>query len=236
MKLKYIIALVIISIVLIVACCYALNLVLKASFSDDSNIDRAIQIGVIFAALFASFMALITAASGLDPKPKQIKSKISVKKVDEIRPYDKNDMSEKLKKYYKAYPDIISSYQFHFVVKNESDFDLKKPTITIRIPSDRKCPYNKKSSSQFTERVITTDLYGYPKDLRKLDSVEHIILSNNLLPFLNKDEEIPFWVRMIINDQSSEQISVKVSLNSENAEGHTEEVLINPKELISNSK
>ena len=236
MKCKYIITFVIISIIFIGVCCYALNLVLKTSFSDNSNIDRAIQIGVILAAIYASIIALITAASGLDPKPKQINSIISVKEADDEKIYYKKDMSDEVKNYFKAYPDKIFSYKFHFVVKNESDFDLKKPTITIRIPSNRKFPYNKKNSSQLTERVITTNLYGYPKDLKKLDSVEHIILSNNLLPFLNKGEQIPFWVRMIINNQFPEQISVKVSLNSENAEGLTEEVVINPKELISNSK
>ena len=236
MKCKYIITISVIIIVLIIVCYFAVDIVVRTSFSDESNIAEAIQIVVIFVAIFASFIALIIALSVSDPKPKQIKSKISVKKVDEIRPYDKNDMSEKLKKYFKAYPNDISSYQVHFEITNISGFDLKKPTITIRVPSERKCPNKNNRSSKYTKRILTSDLFSSSQDLKRLEGGDNTILSNSILPFLNDGDVLPFWVRMIINDEFTEKFSVKVSLNSENAEGLTEEVAINPEELIRNFK
>ncbi|MCK4694739.1 MAG: hypothetical protein KAT74_03205, partial [Candidatus Cloacimonetes bacterium] len=130
----------------------------------------------------------------------------------------------------------ISSYQVHFKIKNTSGFVLKKPTITIRVPSERKCPNKNNLSSKYTERIITSDLFGSSQDLKRLEDGDNTILSNSILPYLNNDQELPFWVRMIINDESSEEFSVEVSLNSENAEGFTQEVPINPKELISKFK
>jgi len=58
------------------------------------------------------------------------------------------------------------------------------------------------------------------------------IFSNSNLPYWNNKDELTFWVRMIIQNNFSESFDINTSINSDNAEGITKKVTIDPRKLV----
>jgi len=67
-----------------------------------------------------------------------------------------------------------------------------------------------------------------------LEFADTRILSNSNLPFWNDEDDIKIWIRMLICDGKLEPFYVEVSVNSDNAEGITKRVLIEPHNFFCN--
>ncbi|OPL11752.1 MAG: hypothetical protein AVO38_15595 [delta proteobacterium ML8_D] len=195
----------------------------------NSRIEKGIQGAGVFIALFAACIALATA----DPKKKKIKAKISLKADKATKSeYSKNQMSDPLKDTYKDFPDPVVSYQIQFTIENLSGFDLKKPTLSFALPLCWQHPAKSSNGGVYDHQSFNSNLFNSPRDLMVFEFADTRILSNSNLPFWNNKDELTFWVRMIIQNNSSESFNINISINSDNAEGITEKMSIDPSKLL----
>jgi hypothetical protein len=194
----------------------------------DSQAARLIQTlsGLAIAA------TAIIALSGTDPKRRVVSVVISSPYVDEEGIYPKDKMSKELKVYYKDFSDPIRSHQVHFRITNNSNFTLNRPTLTFRIPVEKKHPNKHEREEIWHLRNFNSNLYNSREELRIFECADTSILSNSNLPYWNSGEEVTIWIRMILDDGKLEVFNVEVSVNCENADGVTQKVEINPKRLL----
>lgn len=197
--------------------------------AKSSLLDKALQGAGVFVALFTAFIALAMS----DRKSKRIKTKVTISadKATKSETF-KNQMTGAIKDIYKDFPDPVVSYQVHFLIKNRSGFDLKKPTMSFTLPLNRQHPAKSNSSDKHDSRFFNSNLFNSPRDLMIFEFADTRILSNSNLPFWNNKDELTFWIRMVLENNSSESFNMKFSINSENADGVTEKVSIDPLKVL----
>lgn len=219
MKIKYFITAAILLLLALVFEYFIIN----SPCGLDPRIGNAIQSAAVFVALLAAVIAL----SAADPMAKKIDVKIKEDiDTNHIGFYYKADLPEDLQTKYKSLSDPITSHRVQFKITNTSGFTLNKPTLTFRLPLDKRHPY--KRGDQYV-LAFNSNLYNSQTELRSLEFADTWLLSNSNLPFWNKEEDITIWIRMLIDDGKCEPFRVTVSVNSENAEGFTKQVQIDPK-------
>ena len=224
MKIKYIIVISFLAILfLIFEYCVFFN-----KLGENPNLEIAIQAAAIFIALFAAIVAL----SAADPKVKIVKVTIEhfVDKKTFVE-YSKKDLTTELKEVYKDFSDPIRSYQVHFAVSNNSGFNLKRPTLTFRLPLEREHPEDK-GHPPYKRRTFHSNLFYSRSELKVLDFADTRIISNSNLPYWNNNDTTTIWIRMVLANDKLEPFNVEVSVNCENAEGVTNKITIDPKKLI----
>ena len=118
----------------------------------------------------------------------------------------------------------------HFRIKNQSGFTLREPTLSFRLPLNRHHPHRFPDGSWAV--TFNSNLYNNPDNLRTLQFGDTAIISNSKLPLWNHGAELVFWIRMALDAPNSDPFSVEVSLNAENAQGHTETLTIEPRDLL----
>lgn len=218
MKLRYIFA---IGLLIILAVIFEIQL-FKLTKPDD-YIGNAIQSAAVFVALMTAIVAL----SAADPKEKMIDVTIDHDiDLNSVGSYNKNELPKYLQEKYAGFQDLITSHRVQFKIKNTSKFTLRKPTLTFKLPLEKR-HLNKKEDGSFN-LSFNSNLYNTQTELRVLEFGDTQILSNSNLPFWNNDESITIWIRMLLNDGILEPFIIQISVNSENAEGVTKIVQINP--------
>lgn len=196
---------------------------------QNARLDKAIQGAGVFVALFTAFIALAVA----DRKSKKIKTNVEIKADKTTKSeYFKSQMTDPIKENFKDFPDPVVSYRIQFSVNNRSGFDLKKPTISFTLPLDRQHPAKSNSSNKYDSRSFNSNLFNSPRDLMVFEFADKRILSNSNLPYWNNKDELTFWIRMVLENNSSESFYIKFSINSENADGITNNVLIEPLKVL----
>ena len=221
MKTKYIITVVILILLAIVFEYCVIN----SPYGSDPRIGNAIQSAAVFVALLAAVIAL---SSG-DPKAKNVD--VTIKEdidANHVGSYHKADLPEDLQTKYKSFPDPIASHRVQFKITNTSGFTLKKPTLTFRLPLEKQHPH--KVGDQYI-LTFNSNLFNTQAELRLLEFADTRLLSNSNLPFWNNEDDITIWIRMLIDDGKREPFMVTISVNSENAEGVTKTVQIDPRRL-----
>jgi hypothetical protein len=223
MKTKY---LILIGVLILVAGGFE-TLVFFSPLGEYARLENAIQSAGIFVALLAAVMALSVA----DPKRRSVNVKIEPS-VDEanIGMYSKNELSEDLKRAYQNFSDPVKSYRVQFKLTNISGFTLEKPTLTFRLPLQKQHPH--KIGKFYSEHTFNSNLFNSQRELRLLEFGDTRILSNSNLPYWNDQDDITIWIRMVLDDGKLEPFVVEISVNCENADGVTDKVEINPKELM----
>jgi hypothetical protein len=199
--------------------------VIISPLGSDTRISNVIQSAAVFVALLATAIAL----SGADPKAKKVKVKIE-QDIDptNIQYYQKVDLPKDLQAKYNGFPDPITSHRVQFKITNTSEFTLKKPTLTFRLPLEKQHPH-KLDNQYFLS--FNSNLFNSQNELRSLEFADTRLLSNSNLPFWNNNDDVTIWIRMLVNDGKLEPFKVDVSINCENAEGITKAVWIDPKNL-----
>ena len=200
-------------------------ILLKKDLQYSNWITTSATLVATFAALSAGVIALGVA----DKPPRFIKFEVETE-IDKqnIEPYNPEKLPNELKKHYAN--DTFYSYRVYFKIKNKSKFTLKKPVITFRLPTDLTHP--RKISSNRWIRDYRSNFFNAQIDLRTLQYGNTIVLSNNILPYLNDNQELPIWIRMCLMDNDMKPRQVYVDLNCENAEGATKEARIIPNRLL----
>ena len=193
---------------------------------SDTRVSHAIQCASVFAALIIAVIAMAIA----DPKVRKIKVAVEYN-VDEnnVGSYEKSDLPSDLQLKYESFPDPITSHRVQFKMTNVSGFTLKKPTLAFRLPIEKQHPHRFGRNYRLT---FNSNLYQSQSGLQLLEFADSCLLANSNLPFWNNGDDITIWIQMLLNDGEFATFKVEVSVNSENAEGTTTNVTIEPSLLI----
>ena len=222
MKRKYIIT---IGVLIILATVLAYFLIFSQGASD-TKISNVIQSVSVFIALIIAVIAMSIA----DPKVKKANVEVE-QSVDEnnVNLYVKSDLPSDLQLKYESFPDPITSHRVQFKITNISGFTLKKPTLTFRLPIEKQHPHRVGRSYTLT---FNSNIHNPQSEFRLLEFADFCMLSSSNLPYWNNGDEITIWIRMLLNDGQLEPFIVEISLNSENAEGITTKVSIEPRNFV----
>ena len=222
MKRKYIIT---IGVLIILATVLAYFLIFSQGASD-TKISNVIQSVSVFIALIIAVIAMSIA----DPKVKKANVEVE-QSVDEnnVNLYVKSDLPSDLQLKYESFPDPITSHRVQFKITNISGFTLKKPTLTFRLPIEKQHPHRVGRGYTLT---FNSNIHNPQSEFRLLEFADFCMLSSSNLPYWNNGDEITIWIRMLLNDGQLEPFIVEISLNSENAEGITTKVSIEPRNFV----
>ena len=222
MKKKYIIT---IGVLIILAIVLEYFLIFSQGVSDTkmSNVIQGVSV-------FVALIIAVTAMSIADPKVKKANVEVE-QSVDEnnVNLYVKSDLPSDLQLKYESFPDPITSHRVQFKISNISGFTLNKPTLTFRLPIEKQHPHRVGRSYTLT---FNSNIHNPQSEFRLLEFADFCMLSISNLPYWNNGDEITIWIRMLLNDGQLEPFIVEISLNSENAEGITTKVSIEPRNFV----
>ena len=174
MKLGYTI-LIIILVILFVA---FVAWVLISPLGEETRLGNAIQGAAVFAALLAAVIAL----AAVDPKRRTVKVRIepSIESKNHVLTHSRipSVVTEVTRQMVPELPNEPKSYQVHFMVTNISGFTWEKPTLTFRLPIDKRHP--DKDHQTLTFR---SNLFNYQAEVRTLTFADTFVLSNSNLPY-----------------------------------------------------
>lgn len=207
--------LIIISFVVILAILFCV-LLYYSTISLESKISNFLQLVAAFAALLTALIALLISY----PKTKKVDIELNWQ-IDEnnTEDYDESKFNQLLKEHFKDFKKPLRSKRVIFKFKNISKFDLKKPTFSFKIPKQFAHP---SKSNDFLE--FRSNIYNSQQELVLLDTIDYQILSNNILPYMNKEDEIQLWVRMILEGNKMVNNELTIFVNCENADGLTKKI------------
>lgn len=180
--------------------------------------------------LLTAGIALVIALHSTNTKQRYATIDIKICKTEKAHSVEKAALSAGLKDVYLEFSDPIEAHRVHFNLTNTSGFDLTKPSFMFRVPLEKKHP-----TKDGRKRTCHSNLYNTPQVV-KLEMSDSLILFNTGLPYFNKDDSIEFWIKMALNTTSLEPFEIKVSVNCENADGTTQEITVNPKEVIESAE
>ena len=222
MKRKYIIT---IGVLIILATVLEYFLIFSQGASD-TKISNALQSVSVFVALLIAVIAMSIA----DPKVKKANVEVE-QSVDEnnVNLYVKSDLPSDLQLKYESFPDPITSHRVQFKITNISGFTLKKPTLTFRLPIEKQHPHRVGRSYTLT---FNSNIHNPQSEFRLLEFADFCMLSSSNLPYWNNGDEITIWIRMLLNDGQLDPFIVEISLNSENEEGITTKISIEPRNFV----
>ncbi len=216
---------------------FAILLSISSYFSllgCDSQAARLIQILTGLAIAITAVIAL----SAADPKIKKINADIehfiAEGRAAGKETYLKKDLSDELKEFYKNCSESLTSYRVQFKITNTSNFDWVKPVVTFWLPDEKRHPQGpQQDGKSWTTLAYRSNTYNTQVDLKTLEMVDGVIISNSNLPYWREDRHITIWIRMLLENGGSDPFDVEVSVDCENAEGFTKKVTINPQKLLS---
>lgn len=229
MKTKY----KIIIIALIVAAFVLAVLSYLSRLGSDSQAERLIYILTALAIAVTAVIAL----SSTDVPKKQVKASIKpyiTRNIENWKiPYEKEKLTNEVKDFFVKCPEPITSHKVQFKITNTSGFDWVNPVVTFWLPVAKRHPQKKEEHDKiYSTLSYNSNTYNTPTDVRKLDMVDGIIISNRNLPYWKQGKHLTIWIKMVLENVSSDPFYVDVSVDCENAEGFTKPVEIRPKELI----
>lgn len=179
----------------------------------------------VFVALFTGVLAI----SISDKRPCNIEFDLKVfgNNTKGKSDYNLSNLSEEIRPHFSNFGDNFSSYKVNFKITNTSNFVLKKPTVTIKIPTKVKHP-----SKDMNNLEVRSNMFNSPLSLQSLEYGETQILSNSNLPFLHPGESMKIWIRMTLDKEDTNKLIFHISLDSENAEGIVVKKSMTPKEIL----
>jgi hypothetical protein len=217
---------------------------------DHPRLENAVQLVAVFAAVAAAIVAL----SATDPKRESVKVRlVHSLSTDHIETYAKDDLPRGLRDAYDDLPHLFASARVEFRMTNLSGFTLNRPTFTFMLPKDRAHPVSRSFASPGPtanaaalngergpmirgNRVFSvnynSNLFNPEQPPSRLEFADTYVLSNCVLPFWNRDQQVTVWIRMIVDDGTRQPFPVRVSVNCDNADGWTKEVMIEQKPLV----
>lgn len=213
MKYRY---LAILAILFVFALVFA-YITISTQIGDNSRLGNVIQSLGVFAALFAAVIAL----AGADPAKLSVKFELETAIDNEgIDEYNKNNLSDNLKKLYEKYPDPFKSYKINFKITNTSGSTWKNPNLTFRLPMRNSHP--DKDNRERT--AFNSNIHNSSESYRQFQFQDTLVISNSNLPYWNDKDDLTFWIRMAI--AKNLEPNVVVSVNCDNAEGVNQKIKI----------
>lgn len=197
--------------------------VVLASLHSVDWIQEALQGAGVFVALIAAVIALHSS----DREKQEVRVRIDLSEGEPNVMEHSRETTPKSE--WNALGHDVSPFQsvrVHFKLVNESGITLQQPTLSFRLPLARHHPHRFDDGRWAV--TFNSNLYNNQQFLRTLQFAETSIISNSNLPFWNDGDELIIWVRMAINAPDQEPFDVQVSVNAENAQGHTYTINVDP--------
>jgi len=205
---------------------------------DESPFGRIVKNTNIFVPSLAALLAAVIALSAADPKKKKVKAHVDnpyiTKCIEnwEIT-YPTEELNEKLEEWFENCRKPITSHKVQFRITNTSDFDWVKPVVTFWLPIGKQHPQKKNESNQhYSTLSYNSNTYNAPADVRTLQMVDGVIISNSHLPYWKQERSLTIWIKMVLDNHGLEPFSVEVSVDCEDAGGFAQEVVIYPRDLL----
>jgi hypothetical protein len=227
-----------------------LGLILWTPVGEYPRLENSVQVAAVSAAIAAAVVAL----SAADPARRTVKVRLGHSLItDDMETYAKGDLPRGLRDVFEHFPDRFASARVEFRLTNLSGFTLNKPTFTFMLPKGRAHPISRSFGSlppgtvesavaEGTDpwirgnKVYSTgfnsNLFNPEQPPSRLEFGDTYVLSNCILPFWNRDQQVAVWIRMIVDDGTPRPFHLTASVNCDNADGWTSEVTIEPEGLM----
>ena len=223
MKPGYVVALVVVLLLGI----WLILLLISSPLGNDPRTGNAIQVAAVFVALAAAIIALGAA----DQRQREVRADVQAYvPIEGAISHGKANLTDKLEEAFSHLPDPFTSYKVHFRITNKSGFELVAPTVTFRLPLDRRHLHMLGSTQIAT---FNSNLFSSQDEIRILEFGDTQVLSNNNLPYWNDGEEITIWIRMSLEPMEFHPFEVGLSVNAQNASGFITSIRISPSFLRS---
>lgn len=192
----------------------------------EEKYDKILTVTATGVALISSIIAL-----GLsDPKKNILKFRCSVR-VNKIKGMSTRVLAEfadDMQNAFANYPEEIETHKVIFSIRNDSNYVLNNPAITLRLPHSFRFP-----SMKEMQPVFRSDLFhGQKKNAYNTEWGRTTVLSNVKLPYLNPSENIEFWVRMCLDEINGKEKKITISLNPSNVDGMSKQLKISGSQLL----
>lgn len=222
MKIGYWIAATTVIVIVIIT----INILDNEFKSPGEKYDKILTATAIGVALISSIIAL-----GLsNPKKNILKFSCSVR-LNKIKGMSSRVLAEfddDVQKLFANYPEEIETHKVIFSIKNNSNYVLNNPAITLRLPHSFRFP-----SLKEMQPIFRSDLFsGQEKNVYHTEWGRTTVLSNVKLPYLNPSENIEFWVRMCLDEINGKEKKITISLNPSNVDGMSKQLKISGSQLL----
>jgi hypothetical protein len=220
----------------IVICLIAVLIVAIVLVSLSSGAGRLIQrVGAITTALISSLAALLAvtiALSNSDPHKRKVSIDIQpyiTTETDNWRVlYKEEELTEEQKEFYSLCPKPITSYRVQYRMTNKSGSILKNPVVTFWLPLSKRAP-----AGQGDKMLgYRSNAFNSTIDLRILEMVDGVMISNSNLPYWPNGKDITMWFRMVLENGGRSPFPVEVSVNADNADGWSRTIAVEPETLL----
>jgi len=217
-------------IVIVVVIYFVLFFLLKTYLPFSGWITASATLGGTFAAIITAIIALGIA----DKPPKVVKFTLNIKVNKNSYSYYGFDQLSltAMQQLLESGKEFSPSYQVYFNIKNISGLTLNKPVVTFELPKELRHPDGWRKEVEYVNPTYHSNLFNVAVDVRQFEYEDKIVLSNNILPYLNDKQELPIWIRMCLSQDDKSEYPVKLSLNCDNAEGKTMTETIIPSKLL----
>jgi hypothetical protein len=196
----------------------------------DLQASRLIQIFSASAILVTAVIAL----SNADPPRKQvtvdIEPYITTLAKNWRTIYEEDKLTPEVQAFFANCPKPVTSYKVQFKITNASHFDWVNPVVTFWLPTEKQHPRG--DDAPYSSLGYHSNTYNAPTDVKTLEMVDGFVVSNSNLPYWKQKKDLTIWIRMVLENCGAEPFDVEVSVDCEGAEGFTQTVKLNPKELL----
>ena len=215
--------------------CY---LVAQTPLGSHPRIASVLQIAAVTIALFSAIAALASS------ERRRIRADVDVERGPRGKgSYKKKNLTGAAVEHFKHFSDEFRSHAIGFRIKNKSGFTLQRPAIRFSLNTKYAHPvrhpgepdFNRDDKSKHNYWGFNANTPGWTTDCRYAEYGDSATLSLLDLAPLNDGQDIPVWVRMIIDRDEREDFPVTVSISAENAEGWTRDVDVPVADLLSKS-
>ena len=109
--------------------------------------------------------------------------------------------------------------------------------MTFRLPIEKQHPQKEIGLDQkYSKQSYNSNTYNSTANLRQLEMLDGIIISNSNLPYWRHRTHLTIWIKMVLENISCDPFNIQIFVDCENAEGYKGEIEIKPKMLIKDIK
>jgi hypothetical protein len=177
----------------------------------------------------AALLAVTIALSNGDPPRARVSIKVEPYITTETENWrvlhKEEELAKEQKDFYGACPKPIVSYKVQYRMTNNTGSVLRNPVATFWLPLSKQAPNG-------TTLGYRSNTYNSPVELRILEMVDGVMISNSNLPYWPSGKSITLWFRMVLENGGRAPFPVEVSVNADNADGWSQTITVEPETLL----
>lgn len=142
--------------------------------------------------------------------------------------HKEEELTEEQKGFYAVCPKPIASYKVQYRMTNNSGSVLKNPVLMFWLPLSKQAP----GEGNGAPLRYRSNTYNSPVELRILEMIDGVMISNSNLPYWPRGKDVTIWFRMVLENGGRSPFPVEISVHCDNADAWSETVMVNPDELL----